>query len=403
MPTFRVELASGVGADAVLEILTDNGMGFCPHCDGLCVDDDTREVRTGSGRYDMESWCESCADDDTRTCDGCGELCADDCIHGDDNGTYICDRCAENGYTTCSSCNCWVNTDCGDYVSTDDGIYCSNGCAPEEEEEEEEEEEVDDVRALQDSTMRAPRGDLASGRVSYHGDTIRSRWTIPSGSYSMEIECCGTTTGDELNSCADVLRNAHNCACESDGSLDSVKGMEVITEPRTIDAQLESLPKILQVLRNFQFRAWDKGEGYGIHVNVDARSWNVDKIAAYCNLFHTSLRPQWEKIAGRSENSWSRYKRSEDSKIPTDKYEACALKSGGRLEVRVFRSTLKESTALGYLAICHDLARYCDYDLSARPAGLFAWLKQNASPQTRALLVEKLGAEYTKPENVLAD
>jgi hypothetical protein len=179
--------------------------------------------------------------------------------------------------------------------------------------------------------------------------------------------------------------------------------MEVITEPKPIEAQLEALPKILEVLRNFRFRAWDKGEGYGIHVNVDARSWNVDKIAAYCNLFHTSLKPQWEAIAGRSENSWSRYKRNEDSKIPTDKYEACALKSGGRLEVRVFRSTLKESTAMGYLAICHDLARYCDYDLSARPAGLFAWLKQNASPQTRVLLVEKLGAEYAKPQNVLAD
>lgn len=395
MPTLRIELAYGVSEDTVLDVLRDNGMCTCEHCDGLHFEDDSRSIRTGSGRHDHEIWCEDCADSDAITCDGCGEQCAPDCIHTDDSGTSICDRCSEDSYSMCGNCNTWINTYNSDYYSNDDGIYCCRECSGDENEVEAT-EETDELRALQDSTQRAPQGAIINGRCGYHSDTVRSRWTIPDGAYSVEIECCAPdVTGRD--DCASHLRNVYLSACERDGSLDDTLGMEVITAPAILENQKTALVGILDKLREYKFTAWNKGKGYGIHINVDAREWNLDKITAYCNLFHASLKSTWEAVAGREENHWARYKQNEDSLVPTDKYSACALKTGGRLEVRIFRSTLKESTALGYLALCADLVRYVDCDLSARPLGLFAWLKHNASAETRALLVDKLGTEYQAP------
>jgi len=399
MPSIQV--SRNVDTSSALEILLENGYCQCSRCDCLEDENSATSVVTNPGssrNRDSEIWCEDCTDSDSTTCDYCGERTDDDEIQRD-SATAVCSWCYENHYCTCQSCSgitCYEN---GSTVS-DSGEWLCDSCLQSsyhydsdsgEWYSEAPEVELEDVPT--DCDIDLSRYTSGRGMGGYHGDSdTRNRWGIPSGAIAIELEL----EVKNRDAVANYLRAKYSVACERDGSLHDNRGMEIVFPPLPLTDTLERIEHTLADLRKLGAKAWNCGTGYGIHVNLDCRSWSETKVGAYCNQFGEVNRCWLEKLAGRTENHWSQYKRNEDElDIPTTKYSAAAPKNGGRLEVRIFRATLKTATAIGYVALCKDIERYIDEDLFRLPKHLFQWLLRNGSDATKELISDKLGQRFT--------
>jgi len=403
MPT--IDTSRNVSLSDIIETLTDNGFCQCERCEAIETENDalTVVITPGNNRnQETQLWCEDCADSHGSCCDCCGNHTDDNEIVTD-NHTRVCTYCYENNYFTCENCTDITHID-GSYCHNENTgeTFCeccarsnwtidSDGNWTDETETETELEESMPTSA----NVNLREYTIGAGLAGYHGDTIRRNWGIPVGAITLELEL----KTPNRNAVANRLRDKYNIACERDGSLCDAQGMECIFPPDSFEHTKKRVQTVLSELRQFGAIAWKAGTGYGIHVNLDCRNWSDTKVGAYCNQFGEVNRTWLEKIAGRKENHWASYKATDDEiDVPTAKYSAAAPKSGGRLEVRIFRATLKTETAIGYLAICKDIERYIDCDLFRKPSGLLGWLIRNGSDETKQLLTDKVG--LTIPETV---
>lgn len=135
---------------------------------------------------------------------------------------------------------------------------------------------------------------------------------------------------------------------EEDGSLNDDWGLEVISPPISLQDALSDkgqLARVVKVLLDNGFIGWDAGAGYGMHINIDRASFNNNEHIAKFILAINNAQDFSELIAGRKERSYARYwqkttENIEETFDDCDKYSAVNLKDD-RLEVRIFRSTLK--------------------------------------------------------------
>jgi len=81
----------------------------CDHC-GQHTNDDEYQVHSGGD----ETWCEGCASDDARICEGCDEMYDTSYETGaDTDWGYFCESCAgTRGIDWCSNCDCWYQQNC---------------------------------------------------------------------------------------------------------------------------------------------------------------------------------------------------------------------------------------------------------------------------------------------------
>ena len=94
----------------------------CEHCSGRC--EDTREVITGSRRYDTEEWCASCVEFATFTCDDCGNLVSDDETTSDDTESF-CPHCMEDRFR-CEDCESISLNDSANSVDDGNRLVCDH-------------------------------------------------------------------------------------------------------------------------------------------------------------------------------------------------------------------------------------------------------------------------------------
>jgi len=305
-------------------------------------------------------------------CSSCNELTHNDNSSYIDDDNYCAD-CAESA-NYCSSCN---ETTFADMTNVDGDDYCDSclhnecycdedgewhyGEAPEEEEEEEEED-----------------GPITIGMARYHSDPIRARWRVPSEDcIGIEIETYCETRDDMSN----ALRNGFNCACERDGSLDSLHGIEVITPPTPIAAFMPMLENVARIMSEHGCSSWRKRDcQYGVHVNLDCRHWSTDRRAKFCGCFGPTNKTWLTKYAAR-ETSYAVFNDSDIPQTVESKFSAAGIKSGGRMEIRIFKSSRRIETLTSYVSLCHDIARFtlCD-DFSSE--NLYAWILENGSIET---------------------
>lgn len=174
----------------------------------------------------------------------------------------------------------------------------------------------------------------------------------------LEIESMDRAATSELAKNCDMF-------AERDGSLNQERGIEIVGKPMEFQQYKTDNPwKTFFVECNKQdTKGWDAGKDYGLHVSINRAALthlHTGKLLVFIN----NNRELCEKVAGRKENNWARYRNKKinghleknyaDKYVvkQSDKYEALAVRSKHRLECRIFRSTLKYEGFLRAVEFC---------------------------------------------------
>lgn len=229
----------------------------------------------------------------------------------------------------------------GDYVcleaNEDDLYYWESD--NEYHNEPEPEEDEDDVRDC--------------GRSGYHSDSnARKRWSNI-GNTSKNADVFGVELEMKANSQSDledICARAAGCGflSEYDGSLDEALGVEIVAPPIPLAKFRKGVwSEFMDGIRRLG-TGWDAGTGYGIHISITQSTLSKVEQGKFIRFFADN-QAFCEAIAGRKETSYARYHRP-SWKVgvlgETEKYLAASIRPRNRIEVRIFRSTLKFSSFL---------------------------------------------------------
>lgn len=276
------------------------------------------------GRRNREAeWCEGCRDNNAFYCEGTSEY------HSTEDYTSV----RVEGAIWCLERN-------------EDDLYYWESDSNYHTEPEPEEEDGND----EDS----------SGVAGYH--SLRRPWnhrTPPPGTIGVELETWASSACDHA-----CLATRLGLLAERDGSLCNVHGVEIIGPPMLIsEYPSPSSPwRRLFESASRSFKAWDAGENYGMHVNINREGMGKLHQAKFICFIH-GHKKFCEQVAGRSELHWAAYtpKRIGQCGVGRNrddgKYEAAALRYG-RIEVRIFRATRKWESFMKNVEFCDAVRAY---------------------------------------------
>ena len=217
------------------------------------------------------------------TCDRCGdEVMTDDTRPVD--GEYWCESCRDNHAY---------------YWESDDEYHS----------EPEPEDEDDCIPDYHDTDLAIPDECLEKNNVL----------GIELETYQRDCEAAADFLGEIRRKSGDQLK------FERDGSLDDENGVEIVCRPYTLQEIRDGIApwkSILEWCRENRGKAWDAGDNYGTHISLNGAAMTKLHRSKVVRFFN-SQKSLCEKVAGRTENRWSKYqtkgKLSEEHK-PTEKY-----------------------------------------------------------------------------------
>ncbi len=189
------------------------------------------------------------------------------------------------------------------------------------------------------------------GRSGYHSDrSTRNQWasSTPRNAdvFGVELEMKANDESDLGSICARAAGNGF--ISEYDGSLDERLGVEIVAPPMPLAKfRKGNWAEFMDGIRRLGI-GWDAGTGYGIHVSINRTSLTQIQQSMFLRFFPQN-QAFCETIAGRRANNWCHYSHlswSVSKLSETDKYLAASIRSRHRIEVRIFRSTLKFSSFL---------------------------------------------------------
>ena len=189
------------------------------------------------------------------------------------------------------------------------------------------------------------------GRSGYHSDrSTRNHWasSTPRNAdvFGVELEMKANDESDLEDICARAAGNGF--LSEYDGSLNERLGVEIVAPPIKLSRfRVGPWADFMDGIRRLGI-GWDAGTGYGIHISINRASLTLIQQSMFVRFFPQN-KEFCEKIAGRMGNNWCRYELPSwgVSKFSeTEKYLAASFRSKHRIEVRIFRSTLKFSSFL---------------------------------------------------------
>ena len=282
------------------------------------TDEDFRTVNVSRGRE--QYWSERAWQNHAFFCDWQSEHYSDrdfQQVQVSETGDYVCLEANEDDL----------------YYWDSDNDYHNE---PEPEEDEDEEEESRDC-----------------GRSGYHSDrSTRKRWSNI-GNNSKNADVFGVELEMKANSQSDleaICARANGCGflAEYDGSLDEQLGVEIVAPPIPLAKFRKGVwSEFMDGIRRLG-TGWDAGTGYGIHISITRSTLSKAQQSKFVRFFADN-KAFCEAIAGRKETSYARYQR-QSWKVcdlyETEKYLAASIRSENRVEVRIFRSTLKFSSFL---------------------------------------------------------
>jgi hypothetical protein len=332
----------------------------CDGCGRYEDEDDTYSVT--SNRRASVLLCPSCYDD-AQVCADCNDGFTEDYYRGgwDNNGNFVCESCTDN-YFTCEDCDeTCANDDWNDDTSTCDS------CA-------------------QSARNRIP---------DYHK---QDRFSDPGNCralFGVELEVYVKDT-DRLMDVYEEVKDARFIG-ERDGSLDLDHGLEIVGPPISFEDNKTRWLNLLGRIRPY-CQGWDAGTEYGMHVSLNRPSMGKLHQGKLLVFFHHN-KHLCEVVAGRKEVHWAKYHRKSLSHArlhESDKYEAIALRSRTRAEVRIFRSTLKPE---GFLRNLEFVAAAVEYTQTCSVSMLDAfnfryWLHQPANRKSYPNLYNALNPNY---------
>jgi hypothetical protein len=183
---------------------------------------------------------------------------------------------------------------------------------------------------------------------------------------------------------------------ERDGSLHNTQGIEIVGYPQTFQDSVKKDGVWMKFLNSIKGKAegWtadgedmDGHHYYGMHVNISRKSMTpTHQIKLVCFIHNN--RDFCVSIAGRNENHYSQFRtkpEDEGALYSEDKYDAAAIRSNERIEVRIFKSTVNPSCFLKNVEFCDAVLHYTKpKDVTFKDlnqTGFIAWMKKDAQSE----------------------
>lgn len=343
--------------------------------------------------HDGVYYCHECIE----TCERCSTAVPTSSLFSVESGdTRVCDRCFENCYQLCESCNEYHLISEGWF--SDDEFYCES-CA-------------DDLtvrcescgnRVLRgDAYYRRNDSDHASPYCSYNcmgnaGSTYfhESHCHIPNlifhkdivdtdtnvrGYFGLEIEM---DDGDGRDVCDEFANSIGEklLYCKYDGSLGE-NGVECVTHPMTLDFALNCFPwnKFHDIARDHGYKSHDT-DTCGLHIHVsrtyfgDTKKQQNRTIGKAIRLIEKFWDEYIVKFSRRTGGDGFRYCKKNHADILSaddteercneldtklchvrhDRYQAVNLQNSDTVEFRFFKGTLKVDTIKAMVQFLHNL------------------------------------------------
>lgn len=346
-----LEWASSKGLETVIlhdgQIYPADSAQSCDRCDNWYKkDDDFYDVWVSRRR--TEAWCEDCRDNHACYC-SYSERSFDDSDQLDSievDGDLCCEQFCEGSVY---------------YWESDESYHYD----PEPEDEE------DDI-------------------PSYH--ELARPWDskpVTGLAFGVELEVLAKENRREIYEIA----KDNGLLCETDGSLDDRLGAELIGPPLKFEdyKKPDSIwNKFLEQSRG-KCLGFDAGTGYGFHVSINRQALGHLHCGKLMVFVHSN-KALCQKIAGRSSEQWARhthkkisssFRKGEDGSYRPleegNKFEALAIRSQNRLEMRIFRSTLNKEGFMKNIEFVHASISYTkDASFRKLTEGDFMdWLSKN--------------------------
>jgi len=215
-----------------------------------------------------------------------------------------------------------------------------------------------------------PEDDEGNGGISdYHYRPRPNAWNKAEG-YGIELEVKFPDRESRRN-----FADSESWICERDGSLCEEKGMELVGPPLACGAISDAWLPRLASMRNEGCKGHDAGDGYGLHVNVSNSLFQGALHLAKFVFFLDGCPGLCKCVARRDaiyNGSYGNVEKLASAGKPIGKYVPCAIKTG-RVEVRIFRSTLKDQSFLACVEFCQAVLDFtrdvpASGDLRGKPA-----------------------------------
>lgn len=238
------------------------------------------------------------------------------------------------------------------------------------------------------------------GITGYHCE----RRLPPTAPYDLAVEL---EVYDSQNKAVPEVRY-HGHIAEHDGSLDC-GGYEIVQkQPRQLDAVINGIgwEEIVSKLPSQKNRI-----GYGMHVSVNATGWtrpqettfvafwtaNEDFVCSFSGRRYCESYAQKGDDVHTDEDVALKYARSQH------RYAACSVRGGGRIEVRLFRTTRQWPIFAGRVQVTDAVARWaagCGDTATHKfvtnilgSGGLLEWMKERQSEYPYAIKLVEQWAE----------
>jgi hypothetical protein len=322
----------------------DDGTVMHYACTAHCDTCEKRKTWGGFANVDHKDMCKDCFDlwsnenADYTECQSCETLVPSefDLTYSNWLDQYICSRCDEDRYYSCS--------DCG----YEDRHY-----------------EMESHTCERDPESNGNIHNYSyKPRPKFHGD---AKYYF---GVELEVECRDEDYFDDVvEYISSKTGYGDRAYLKSDGSLSY--GFEIVTHPHSLVEMQEQFPwaDILSKLKSNRFRSWNTST-CGLHVHVSRSAFSGGTITLreshqirFMKLIYDNER-QITRLAGRSSNYATfsdkgkiipKVKNGEQS---NGRYAAINIENDATLEVRVFRGSLRYERVLSAIELVHAAVEY---------------------------------------------
>ena len=340
-----------------IDKLEYNAKSFCEDCffklHGTCTECDEILRVSGILWHGGSAYCQSCYTDKFAICRECEDSILRDGSNSHDGDDY-CDACFDELFSACESCSeIFPNDDLGRNNLCQSCGDNNRGC-----------KYIRGYHAKKNRLQFDPPYDN-SNPTTYVG-------------FELEIEVKNLETKEELSTGIDDIFRQH-CFMEEDGSLDC--GFEIITYPISYERHLTiDWSRLMALCVHHKAKGHDTRTA-GLHINLSANQFSVAeqvKIALF--IFSNHNRRNIELFARRAFGAYCASKNIKKGGVKqlvdkSEKHDAVSFASDGRIEFRMFRSTLKYETLMASIQFCLMLGKFVKTHSAIACAGQNAWRK----------------------------
>jgi len=354
-----------------LRQVTSQKIFYCYHHEELEIEDRDNVIQLDNGNW----ICRDAYDNHYFECDNCSEINhQDDRYYFDNREDEYCQSCYDDNSSWCDDC--------------ETSYHSSDHCECDSDQDDDEDSNLDkwDTKNVIHNLGR-------EHSIRFYGVEV-------------EVQVFERHSRNEI---VDMFRDCFNkdrqfIVCKRDGSLHTEKGFELSSTNASFKIHKEEFWNDFFELNPAQYVKAYNGYNCGIHIHFNRSAFTDDQLRRLNIFYHN---PENRKlivdIAGREPNDYCRFIEDIDyhSPIKTSgsayKYRVINFNNNNTVEVRIFKSNIKQISFFRYLEFVHTVNNWIletthdynnnhsDYDTSKN--NYFDWLLKNIHKDYSNLLI----------------